>query len=269
MNGFRRPILFALALMLLLSAAPGAQSSADYQALRKEMDLLRERLTALQQEVNQLKGQRAATPVSPTTGLKAPAIMPAENVVLNLAKAPIRGAESAPVTFVEVSDFECPFCARYSNQTSAQIVKQYVATGKIRYAFVQLPLPAHRNAPKAAEAAVCAGDQGKFWEMHDRLFANQSALALARLPESAAAIGLKLDAFKSCLDSSKHAALVKSDMAMVDRFGVRSTPTFFIGTMDPKTRVFKASRKIVGSKPLAIFQEALDGMIVSTATGAP
>ena len=265
------PVVAALSALVLFSPPASGQSAADYQALRKEMDLLRERLAVLQKEVNELKAQRATPPpaAAATTKAAPAAVMPVDNVVMNLARAPIRGSESARVALVEVSDFECPFCARYSTQTSAQVVREFVQTGKIRYAFVHLPIASHRHAFKAAEAAMCAGEQGKFWEMRDRLFANQSALALPRLPESANAVGLRLDAFNTCLDSSRHAPQIQSDAAMASKFGVRATPTFFIGTIDPKTRSFRATHKIVGAKIFAVFKGALDAAIAGTPAAAP
>ena len=276
--GMRLPPALPLLAVLSLFVVPVAagQSAADYQALRKELDLMRERLAALQKEVNELKAQRATPPVTtapPAKAGQAPAaplqaIVPVD-VVINLAKAPIRGNESARVTLVEVSDFQCPFCARYSMQTSGQIVRSYVQPGKIRYAFVHLPVPSHRDAFKAAEASMCAGDQGKFWEMRDRLFANQTALARPRLPESAAAIGLRVDTFNSCLDSGRHAPQVQADAAVANRLGVRGTPTFFIGTIDPKTRSFKGTHRIVGSKNFTVFQSALDAALTSAASTAP
>lgn len=267
--GMRLPLALPVlaALSLVFSLPVSGQSAADYQALRKEMDLLRERLAALQKEVNDLKAQRAAVPPAATTKpAPAAAVTPVENISLNLAKAPIRGSESARVALVEVSDFECPFCARYSMQTSAQVAQAFVQTGKIRYAFVHLPIASHRNAFKAAEASMCAADQGKFWEMRDRLFANQTALARPRLPESAAAIGLRVDTFTSCLDSGRHAPQIQADAATANRLGVRATPTFFIGTIDPASRLFTATHRIVGAKTFAVFQGALDAAVASAAT---
>ncbi|MBZ5557191.1 MAG: thioredoxin domain-containing protein [Acidobacteriia bacterium] len=254
-------LVVSLTLGLLTAGAVSAgQSPADYQALRKEMDLLRERLAALQKEVDALKAQR------PVTAAPAAAPAPPSNdFVMDLSKAPIRGSESARVTLVEVSDFECPFCGRYFVQTAPQIVRQYVDAGKIRQAYVHLPGAAHRYAFKAAEASVCAADQGKFWEMHDRLFSNQGpALAPELLPGKGPLAGLpNQDLYKSCLDSSKHAADVRADMAMVQQRGVTATPTFFLGTLDPKTRQMKVSRRIVGAKPFATFQQSLDELLAA------
>lgn len=252
----------AAALALAATSYVGAQTPADYQALRKEMDLLRERLAVLQKEVDTLKAQRPAQPAA----APAPApTNPSNDFVLDLSRAPIRGSDSARVTLVEVSDFECPFCGRYFVQTAPQIVKQYVDAGKIRHAFVHLPIASHKYAFKAAEAAACAADQGKFWDMHDRLFSNQGpALAPGLLPDKGVQVGLtNQDLYKSCLESSKHAADIRADMAMVQQHGVTATPTFFLGTLDPKTRHIKVARRIVGAKPFATFQQSLNELLAA------
>lgn len=256
----RWSVFAVVGLLALLAAAPGAQGPSDYQALRKEMDLLRERLAALQQEVDALKASRLAAPSASTSGA-ASGVTPVSNVTLNLANAPLRGSAEARVTLVEISDFECPFCGRFFRDAAPQLVKQYIDTGKVQQAFVHLPLSIHRNAFKASEAAACAGDQGKFWQMHDVLFARQSELAPAFLAGKAALLGLDPAAFKACLDGAKHAGAVRADVAMAQKHGISGTPTFLLGTIDPKTRVFTGASRIVGAKPFATFQRALDDLI--------
>jgi protein-disulfide isomerase len=247
----------AVAVVVALGAAPAAQSPADYQALRKEMDLMRERIVQMQKEIDLLKGRPAAA--APAAAAQ-PAIVPVSNVTMNLSRAPFKGSPASKVIMVEVSDFECPFCARYARDTGPQVLKQYADSNKIGYAFVHLPLPIHKFAPKASEAAACAGDQGRFWEMHDVLFAKPgTALAPAYLPGKADQVpGLNKAAYTSCLESSKHAAYIKSDMTMVAPYGIRGTPAFFIGSMDPGTKLFRAAVRIIGAKPFAVFQQALD-----------
>ena len=245
-------------LALFLAADIGAQSSADYQALRKELDLMRQRLAELQKEVDALKAARGTAPVdnAPATGT---AIVPMTNVVLNLSRAPIRGAVSAKVAMVEVSDFECPFCGRYARDTAPAIKKQYVDTNRIAYAFIHMPIATHAFAFKASEAAACAGDQGRFWEMHDLLFARQgTALAPAYLPGKGDTLGLEKAAYTSCLTTSKHAAYIKADVAQLQQYPRTGTPTFYIGSLDPATKMFRSAVRIVGAKSFAIFQQALD-----------
>src|SRR5207247_11262883 len=121
------------------------------------------------------------------------------------------GHKTPPLTMVEFTDYQCPCCGRYARDTYAQIDKEYVATGKIKYVLLDLPLESiHPFAFKAAEAAYCAGEQGKYWEMHDRLFADQKAIASKDRPEHAQALRLDSGKFEECLASGKHAAKIRA-----------------------------------------------------------
>ena len=143
-----------------------------------------------------------------------------------------------------------------------QIGKDYIDTGKIKYVFMDFPLPIHGQAMKASEAALCAGDQGKFWEMHDRLFANQNALAPEALLKHAEALGLDMDKFKECLDSGKHSAEIKAAMAEGQKAGVTGTPAFLLGFLESDSKV-KATKKISGAVPYANFKATIDEMLSS------
>ena len=118
-----------------------------------------------------------------------------------------------------------------------QIEKDYIDTGKIKYTFMDFPLPMHGQAMKASEAALCAGDQGKFWEMRDRLFANQNALAPEALLKHAEALGLDAAQFKECLDSGKQAAQIKATMAEGQKAGITGTPGFLLGFVEADGKV--------------------------------
>jgi protein-disulfide isomerase len=157
---------------------------------------------------------------------------------------PASGPTDAPVTIVEFSDFQCPACGR-AFPTVKRLMDQY--KGKLRVVFRDFPLPMHPQAPKAAEAAACANEQGKFWEMHDRLFSNQQALQVADLKRHAKEIGLETSKFDACLDSGKHAAAWRADMEAGRKLGVGSTPTFFIN-----------GRMITGAAPYQAFAEIVD-----------
>jgi protein-disulfide isomerase len=141
------------------------------------------------------------------------------------AIGPSKGPEGAPVTIVEFSDFQCPFCSR-AKGTVDEVVKTY--GDKVRLVFRHFPLSFHQEAPKAAEASACAADQNKFWEYHDKLFANQAALKVDDLKKAAADLGLDTARFNECLDSGKKAELVKKDTAAGEKAGVTGTPAFFI-----------------------------------------
>jgi protein-disulfide isomerase len=141
------------------------------------------------------------------------------------ATGPAKGPENAPVTIVEFSDFQCPYCARLI-PTLEQVKQQY--GDKVRIVFRQFPLNFHQFAQKAAEASLCANEQGKFWELHDAMFQNQQNLAVEQLKAKAAELGVNAEQFNSCLDNGKYAAQVKSDLDDGTKAGVNGTPAMFI-----------------------------------------
>jgi protein-disulfide isomerase len=166
-------------------------------------------------------------------------------VTVGEANNPAKGPAGAPVTLVEFSDFQCPYCARV-NPTLAKLQETYA--GKLRIVFRDLPLlTIHKNAGHAAEAAHCANDQGKFWEMHDRLFANQAKLAPADLKEHAVALGLDATAFNQCLDSGKYTAEWRRDSEEATRLGLSGTPAFFVN-----------GRLLSGAQPYEAFAAVID-----------
>lgn len=186
----------------------------------------------------------------PTTN---PTVAPTGNTVkvdVDTTGAPVNGDKNAPVTIVEFSDFECPFCGRYHAQTHPLIVENYVDTGKVKFVFKHFPLNFHASAQKASEAAECANDQGKFWEYHDVLFANQQALSISNLKQYAADLSLDTAEFNSCLDSGEHAAKIKQDLADGQAAGVSGTPSFFIN-----------GQKLVGAQPYSAFEQAIEAAL--------
>ena len=178
--------------------------------------------------------------------------------MFDLGANPVRGARDAGLTLVEFTDYQCPYCSRHVRETLPQIEKAYVDTGKLRYATLDLPLERiHDLAFKAAEATHCAGQQGRYWEMHDRLFEHQEALE----PWSDHAVALGLDGalFDGCLASGRFANAVKRDMAEAAKIGFDGTPSFLLGLTDPNdpTKV-KGLTSIEGAQPFATFEAAID-----------
>ena len=172
------------------------------------------------------------------------ALDPPRYEVAIAAHDPSRGPANAPITIIEFSEYQCPFCARVTPTLKA-IEQKYA--GKVRLVFKDFPLQNHQQAPKAAEAAHCAGDQGKYWELHDRLFANQQLLQVPELKKHAAAVGLDQAAFDQCLDSGKHTENVQADIEQGSQMGVGSTPTLYIN-----------GRLVTGAQPLALFESIID-----------
>ena len=141
------------------------------------------------------------------------------------ADGPAKGPKTAKVTIVEFSDFQCPYCSR-GKKVMEEVVAKY--GDKVRLVFRDFPLDFHDKAQKAAEAGQCANDQGKFWAMHDWMFDNQQTLDIPALKGAAKTMGMDSTAFDSCLDSGKHAALVKKNTKDGQEAGVRGTPAFFV-----------------------------------------
>src|SRR5206468_2296125 len=163
-NPVRRVLSVGLLLGYVLSGRPAVAQEASTAELKKEIMALSDTVKAMQKDLQDIKAllQRGGPPPAP------------ENVVLDLGNNPFKGQKTAPLTMVEFTDYQCPFCGRYARETYAQIEKEYIATGKVKYVLLDLPLESiHKFAFKAAQVANCAGEQGKYWEMHDRLFANQ------------------------------------------------------------------------------------------------
>ena len=138
---------------------------------------------------------------------------------------PARGPKGAAITLVEFSDFQCPYCKQ-----GAGVVKQVLAKygDRIRFVYRDFPLDIHPDANQAAEAGACAADQGKFWEMHDKMFDNPAALKATDLKKTAAALGLETGRFAQCLDSGRFKADIEADHIEGARLGVTGTPTFFV-----------------------------------------
>lgn len=171
-------------------------------------------------------------------------------------RARIRGAETAAVWLVEVSDFQCPFCKQWHDETFAKIDQEYVKTGKVRMAYLNFPLSRiHKNAQVAAEAAMCAGVQGKFWELHSSLFQSQSRWAEAKAPlivfdSLARAAGVELKTWDHCMTTHAMAKLIEADRDRSAKAGVESTPTFFVG-----------NRALAGAYPVDTFRVAIDSAL--------
>jgi protein-disulfide isomerase len=168
-------------------------------------------------------------------------------------KGRIRGADSAALWIVEISDFQCPFCKQWHDETFATIDKEFVQTGKARIAYLNFPISSlHPNATLAAEAAMCASVQGKFWELHNSLFLEQQKWAgeknaMPILEALAKSADVDLKNWNACMAAHAAMPLINADRERSGAAGVQSTPTFFVGT-----------RKILGAYPADTFRVAIN-----------
>ena len=192
------------------------------------------------------------------------AVEDVDGLELWLGDLPSIGSADAKLAIVEFSDFECRFCSRFARETLGQIRREFVDTGKIRYMFSDYPIAdIHDFAFRAGEAAECAREQGKYLEIRDRLLANQDRLAAPDLTSHARAVGLDMSTFDACLSQGR-AATLRGRIARAERAGVRSTPTFLIGQVQPggKLRVLK---RVNGARHYDTFRRVLEQLVPSAA----
>lgn len=198
-------------------------------------------------------------PSAPTVP-DAPVPPPANDTPATVDDDPVIGDDNAPITLIEFTDYQCPFCGRHYGETYGKIKADYVDSGKVKIVVRDFPLGFHPHAQKTAEATECADDQGKFEEMHDTIFEAQAIWSSAAdvvptLKQYAKDLGLNTSEFDSCLDSGAHAQEVQDDMADGSASGISGTPGFWILGPDGQ------SQKISGAYPYETFKAAFDGML--------
>lgn len=180
---------------------------------------------------------------------------PADTLAAQLDHARIQGDSGARVWLIIISDFQCPYCKQWHDASFAELQRDYVATGKVRMAFINFPLRVHPNAVPAAEVAMCAGLQGKFWQMQNALYATQDRWAPRSpvgptLDSVAVTVGVDTQAVNACVAGHIPNALIESDYDRGERAGVRSTPTVIIG-----------QQLLAGVQPTENYRRALDAAL--------
>jgi len=249
-NRMLKGIVVAIAIATFLGGYAVGTLDNDSDSL--SADDIKEIISAV--EAKAPAPQPAQAPTQPTSPQK---------FQVSLDDDPFKGDPNAPVTVVEFSDFQCPFCSRFFTQTLPALEKNYINTGKIKLVYKDLPLDnLHPNARPAHIAAECADEQGMFWEYHDVLFENQgqwsrlsSADLSSQLTQYATSMGLNSASFESCLSSPSMADEVNADFLQAASYGATGTPTFFIGNEK------NGFIKLVGAQPYAAFQAAIDAQL--------
>lgn len=245
----------------LISLSPPQSPQDEVAALRREVQALREQQAQMQRELQGIKNflqqlmqprQQAGNEVPGVVG----ATVPTEG-------EPAMGSQTAKVTVMEVSDFHCPFCKRQTQQTLPQLQSEYINTGKVRFVFVDYPIAQlHPQAHRAHEAAACAGDQGRFWEMYATLFSSSPTKTDGELTAQAKNItGLDVAAFTSCLSGGKHAESVKASVARMEQLGINGTPMTLIGLTPAPGQPMKVVKYVYGAQPYTAFKAAIDSML--------
>jgi len=235
----------ACALVLLIMMVP---HDLGWAGVEEDLNLLRKDMAEMKKDVAEIKALLKSA-IKPRPQLNTTA-------TVNFAGRPTQGQANAPVTIVEFSDYQCPFCQRYWTSVYRTIKRDYIETGKVRYVFRDFPLKSiHPQAVKAHEAAHCAGEHGQYWEMHDLLFTKQKELAVPSLKQYAQTMGIQAEAFADCLESGRYASDIDQDIAAGTKAGVRGTPSFIIGRSGSGDTI--TGTVVRGAQPLATFQRVI------------
>jgi protein-disulfide isomerase len=235
-------VVVQLLILLLVGGAVmlGQENAKDTGITRAQADAILDELKQIHKLLERQQPSPPAQP-QPTTGK------------LKIDGKYSLGAKDAPVTMVEFTDYECPFCRQFESTTFNEIRKKYIDTGKLRVVVKNLPLPMHPNAMPAAQAALCAGDQDQLWKMHDLLFDSKN-LASDGILESARSVPLDIVAFKSCLEGGRHIPDILRDQQDAAALQLNGTPSFLIGRT---TAGGVEGSILVGAQPFAVFDTKL------------
>lgn len=265
-----RPVLAGTIAACVVMAAATAQQSTqqqgedptalknDIQQLKAQQQQILDRLEELKKLLNSRGGSNA---------------QPAPNVpdTMSVDGELFRGEAKAPVAIIEYADIECPFCRHFEHDIYPRVFDDYIKTGKARLYYRDMPLPFHEHALPAARAAHCAGEQGKFWEMHDSLFIDKipipgpngrsSGLATSDIDERAAKLGLDTAKLDACMASTRFADVIKRSSEEAAKMNIEGTPTFVIGTIGPNGNVVSVKKTIVGAQPFGAFKAVIDPLL--------
>jgi protein-disulfide isomerase len=242
---------------------PGAKClTAEHEAGTKSDAITKEQADAIVGELKQIRQllEKQQTQLARAM-VPQPAAAPAppEKVQMNIGNGWYAiGRADAPVTLVEFADYQCPFCKRFHTDAYAELKKNYIDTGKVRFVSRDLPLEFHPFALKAAEAARCAGDQNKYWELRDALYTNAAPPNDDVIKKAAESLSLDAKDFQACLDSDKYKVDVQKDASEAAKLQISGTPTFVLAK-SAKDKLDGV--RIVGAQPFSAFQAAIEDLL--------
>jgi len=250
-RGWRRAAGVALAAVLvLLVVAPPAPVGAQETITREQADTLIKEIRELKRILESLRAP------APRAGAERP---PDEKVRVDLSGVHVLGRADAPLTLVEFTDLECPYCRTFHVGTFDRLKREYIDTGKIRFVSRDFPLDFHPNARPAAQAVRCAGEQGKFWEMRHQVTLNAGALGGPVYERLARELKLDLASFSACATSDSHREAIDRDLAAGMSAGVTGTPSFVLGRTAPGTTL--EGIRIVGAQPYPAFESRIKALL--------
>lgn len=171
---------------------------------------------------------------------------------------PVLGSPDAKVTVVEFTDYQCPFCSRFEQSTFKQLKKNYIDTGKVRWVVLDMPLSFHKDALMASQAAHCANEQDKFWEIRELFFQNQKQLQPEHIAQYAKQAGIQTEAFNQCINSNRYQEAIQRDIAEAQKQRISGTPTFVIGKSAPDV---VSGKRIVGAQHYNVFSSEIEALL--------
>ncbi|MBT3923746.1 MAG: DsbA family protein [Nitrospina sp.] len=241
-----KPIL-TLALLVLIVLGSLIILESKFQGITKEQgDSILSELQSIRHELNAIKQKDLAGKV-------------AHSVTVSTVGEPMLGEPKAPVTLVEFTDYQCPYCQQFYSRAYKELKKDYIDSGKLRLVLRDLPLPSHQHARSAAISTYCAGEQDKFWEMHDALFEGKGKLNRDDILGYATSLELKKDSFESCLTSGRYKRDIDLDVNDARNVGIKGTPSFVVGRT---TDNLVEGTLIRGTRPFSTFKKEIDKLLI-------
>jgi len=255
MNAFKTLFISAFIVCSVVGTIPARTAFAEEidgevaKAILAELRQIRETLQKMEKQGTTPAAQPRQQRARPTTAS------------ISTLGNPVLGDENAPVTLVEFTDYQCPYCRRFYQNTLAQIKEKYIDTGKLKLVLRDLPLAFHADARGAAQATHCAGEQEQYWPMHDALFESRGGLKQKDLIAHAQSLSLDTEDFQKCIESTRYLADIDKDIADARKVRITGTPTFVIGksTSDIVTGI-----RLVGTKPFADFETQIESLLKIT-----
>jgi protein-disulfide isomerase len=247
------------------AANPSKQVKTDSVTINMPDGITRDQADAILNELKQIRQllatQQAAAAAAPAKPAAVQAAAPSsDKVKMSVGKGwYAMGRDDAPVTMVEFTDYQCPFCRKFERDSFAELKKNYIDTGKVRFVSRDLPLEFHPNAAPAAEAVRCAGEQHKFWEMHDAIMLDTAIdLGADSILKYGDKVGLDATAFRACVADKKFVAEIQKDSTDAGSLGISGTPSFVIGKSAPDQ---VDGVRIVGAVPFTVYESTIKDML--------